>query len=116
MPAVFTADESLAQPRYASLPTYIAGTRKEIARLDAQWLGLEQGNLKPTTQVQSISQPKPRLKKGISVIDSSLSVSDRLKSLMSGGIKEKKSELVVEPPEAAAGNIIRFLTENKIIR
>lgn len=115
LPAVFTADESLAQPRYASLPTYIAGARKEIVELDAKWLGLELGNLKPTTQVQSISQPKPRLKKGFT-IDSSLSVSDRLKSIMSGGIKEKKSELIEEPPEAAASKIIRFLTENKIIK
>jgi len=115
LPAVFTADESLAQPRYASLPTCIAGTKKEIAELDAKWLGLELGNLKPTTQVQSISQPKPRLKKGFS-IDSSLSASDRLKSIMSGGIKEKKSATIEQPPEAAAGEIIRFLTQNRIIK
>ncbi|NQT74476.1 MAG: electron transfer flavoprotein subunit beta/FixA family protein [Chloroflexi bacterium] len=115
LPAVFTVDDGLALPRYASLPTYLAGVRKAVEGFDVKALFVDPGKLKVRAEVIGVTQPKPRLKKG-PAIDSSLSAADRMNAMMFGAFaKENKSDLVEKTPDLAAGEIIRFLRENKII-
>ncbi len=122
LPAVFTVDEELNEPRYISITKTLSANQKEITKLDAKSLGVEPGSIKPMVEVLSYSQPKPRLKKGGVAAkgpSANLSAHERMKMLMKGGSKDSKSggssKIVEKPPEAAASDIVQFLINNRII-
>ncbi len=114
LPAVLTVEPVLTDLIYPRLRTILAGMRKDIARMDAQSIGLDPKDVGTGLEVLSISQPKPRLKK-TATIDSSLTPAERIKLITSGGVQQKSSKIVQKPPDAAAADIIRFLIENGII-
>jgi electron transfer flavoprotein alpha/beta subunit len=109
-----TVDSVLTAPAYPRLRTVLAGMKKEIERVDPRSLGLDPALSEPAAQVVGISQPKPRLKR-TAAIDSSLSATERMHFLMSGGMQQKKSNVVQKEPAAAAAEIIQFLVEKGII-
>ncbi len=114
LPAVLAVDIALTKPIYPQLRTTLSGLKKDIIRFGAQSLGVDLGGLQPTLSTPSISQPKPRLKK-TAAIDSSLPPAERMKLIISGGIRDKKSSTIDKPPEAAAAEIIQFLISHGII-
>lgn len=109
LPAVVTVNERANQPHYASLPDYLEAWQKEVEMWEASRLGI------PPSEVYSASRgkkfigltpPKPRLKKGFT-IDSSLSAEERIRMLMTGGISQKKTNLL----EGSKENLVRQLWE-----
>lgn len=114
LPALFTVDRGLNQPRYPSFGACLAAQKKEIQQWDASSLGLQ--GITPAIKRLGISSPRPRPKK-IFTPDSSLSAADRMKQMMSGGLTQKKSgsSLVEEPPDKAASQAIQFILKEKIV-
>jgi len=112
LPAVFTFDTALHQPRYTPFLTYLAGLRKNINKIDVETV-LKPEEVSQVTKLLGLSQPKPRLKKGVK-IDSALPASERIKLILSGGIKEKGSNIIEKPPDPSASDFVRFLEEKKI--
>jgi electron transfer flavoprotein beta subunit len=114
LPAVFTVDEELNEPRYVSSAKILRAREKEVIRLDVKSLGIEHGSIEMATKILSYSQPKPRLKKSSAI--ESLSPMERLKMITAGGASKKTStKLVQKPPEIAASEIMRFLTDIGIL-
>ena len=112
IPAVLAVDVSLGPVRRFPLKTILAGLNKKIVTVDARSLTVE--DMMTATDVLSIEQPKPRLKK-TAVVDSKSSASERLKKLLSGGVTNKPAKAVEKHPEAAASEIVRFLVDNGIV-
>lgn len=119
LPAVFTTDEELNQPRYISINKTLKANEKQITKLDAKSLDIEASGIKPMVEVLSYSAPKPRLKKSAAVTGKALSGQDRLKMLMKGsggGSSAKKDEKFIQkPPAQAATDVVQFLITNKLI-
>jgi electron transfer flavoprotein beta subunit len=114
LPAVLTVETMLTSPIYPRLRTILGGLKKDIATMDAQALGIDRESFQPAMTVTNISQPKPRLKK-TATIDSTMTAQERMRFLMAGGMQQQSSKVVQKSPEAAAADIIQFLTENGII-
>lgn len=116
LPAFFAVEESLNEPRYASLPDLMASLRKEMKRLNMKDLGLsskEVGAAAGKKRLLGVSTPKPRPKK-IFTPDSSLSAAERMELIMSGGAVEKKSELFEGSPETLSVKFVDFLEQLNI--
>ncbi len=114
LPAVLTVDSVLTKPMYPRLRTILAGTNKDITTTNAKAVGLDLQNTEPALSTTGISQPKPRLKKTAN-IDGSLSVAERTKLIISGGVQDKGTKAVEKPPHEAAAEIIQFMLNNGII-
>lgn len=114
LPAVLTVDSVLTKPEYPRLRTILAGINKDITTIDIESMGLDLKNIEPTLSTTDISQPKPRLKKTAN-IDGSLSVAERTKLIISGGVQDKGTKAVEKPPAEAASEIIQFMLNNGII-
>jgi len=69
------------------------------------------------TALQKYSPPRARPKKGLPEIDGSLSVSDRLSQLFSGGVTEKKSEEdeLMGPADEVAEKLLNHLVQKNIL-
>ncbi len=118
LPALLTVETALNEPRYASLPSLIAGLRQSIKKLDLSGLGLssEQVGLKGAkTRVVALSVPKPRPKKPFTP-DSSLSAAERTRLIMSGGISEKSNNLFEGSAEELSAKFVEFLEQYNIRR
>jgi len=95
LPALFTVEKGLDEPRYPTLPAFLKALKKEILELDANKLNIDPKKIQLNSLVRMIklSPPKP---KPTFTIDSSLPASERLKLLMSGGIAKKNSTKILE--------------------
>jgi electron transfer flavoprotein beta subunit len=118
IPAVFSADLELGRPRYPSFTAYLGALRKEIVSLNAQDLEVrrrEVGRSGSLTKVVHFCPPGGRSKKVLKV-DSNLSAEERLKVVMSGGIKDKsEGEILEGEPEAIAKKVVEFLEAQGVI-
>jgi len=115
-PAFFAVEESINEPRYASLPDLMGSLRKKIKRCDMKDLGLsskEVGAGACKKKLLDISAPKPRPKK-IFTPDSSLSAAERMQLIMSGGVIEKNQELFEGSPETLSVKFVDFLEQLNI--
>lgn len=118
LPALLTVETALDEPRYASLPSLMAGLRQDIKKLDLSGLGLssEQVGLKGAkTRLVALSVPKPRPKKPFTP-DSSLSAAERTRLIMSGGISEKSKSLFEGSAEELSAKFVEFLEQYNIRR
>ena len=116
LPTLLTI-EAGHEPRYQSLPSFIAGLRREIEILDNKALGLsaqEVGAKGSRTQVIRVSPPRPRPKK-IFTPDSSLPAAERMRLILTGGIAEKKGDLLEGPPEDIASKLVSYLKQQKLL-
>ena len=87
---------------------------KSIEQVDLISLDLESSRMKRRIHHLGTSYPKPRPRK-IFAPDSSLSAAERIRSIMSGGLKQKQSEFIEGSPEELAVKILDFLIERKLI-
>ncbi len=118
LPALLTVGAALNEPRYASLPSLMAGLKKSIKKLDLSGLGLysEQAGLRGAkTRVVALSVPKPRPKKPFTP-DSSLSAAERMRLIMSGGVAEKSKSLFEGSAEELSSMFVDFLEQYNIQR
>jgi electron transfer flavoprotein beta subunit len=117
LPALLAVDEGLNEPRYASLPSFIAAFRKDITRYAMRDLALsaeEVGAMGSKTRSANVSLPRPRPKK-IFTPDSSLSSYERMRLVMSGGVQEKEQEVFEGSPEELSSRFIEFLKQVNIL-
>jgi len=115
LPVVLAIDGVSRKRVYPRLCTVLAGLRKEITRIDAESLGIKPGSIEPRMAVKSLSEHKPRLKKGMT-IDSNLPPAERIKLILSGGFQQKSANTIEKAPDESAAEIIQFLMDNRIIK
>ena len=117
LPAVLSVEVELNEPRYASLPSLMAGLRSDIKEYNLETLGLSRQELSPEgtmTKTVDLSTPKPRPKK-VFTPDSSLPAEERLRLIMSGGVTQKQGDMLVGDPAKIASSVVQFLSEKKIL-
>ena len=117
LPAVFTVELDLNEPRYASLPSLMDGLRKDITECNRETLGLslgEVGSEGSRTRTTELSNPKPRPKK-IFTPDSHLSAEERLRLVISGGVTQKQSDVLEGDPNKIAKTVVQFLSEKQFL-
>jgi len=117
LPAVLAVEIDLNEPRYASLPSLIAGLRWDIKEYDLAALGLSKQELEQKgkmTRTVSLSTPKPRPKK-LFTPDSSLTAEERLRLIMSGGVTQKQGDKLEGDPENIASTVVQYLKAKKFI-
>jgi len=110
LPALIAVEAELGEERYASLPGLLEAHRMEIPQVNRIELGNTSSRsvTHPQRRVVALSLPRPRPKKTFN-FDSSLSPEKRLDSLMSGGLKEKQSNLLEGEPQAIAKKLVEIL-------
>ncbi|MBN1176245.1 MAG: electron transfer flavoprotein subunit beta/FixA family protein [Dehalococcoidales bacterium] len=117
LPVLFTVELDLNEPRYASLPSLMAGLRKDITECNREKLGLsygEVGSEGARTRTTGLSNPKPRPKK-IFTPDSRLSAEERLRLVISGGVTQKQSDVLEGDPGKIAKTVVQFLSEKQFL-
>jgi electron transfer flavoprotein beta subunit len=117
LPALLTVELDLNEPRYASLPSLMAGLRKDITEYNREALGLsygEVGSEGSRTRTTALSLPKPRPKK-IFTPDSHLSAEERLRLVISGGITQKQSNVLEGDRGKIASTVVQFLSEKNFL-
>ena len=115
MPALFSVDKGLNEPRYPALPNLLRALDQKVECWDRELLGVQMSDLQPMTEVVGIHYPRPRPKK-IAPPDSQLDGFERVLSLLSGSRTEKKGNVLEGSPETMASEIVRFLIENGFIK
>jgi len=114
LPALFTVERSVNEPRYPTVPSRLKAEKKGIEVIELGTLGLRFDEELTLSNIRSISPPKPKPKK-VFTPDSHLSASDRMRLIMSGGMAGKKSDLFEGPPETMANKIAEVLIQEKIL-
>ena len=117
LPAVLAVEIGLNSPRHSDLRGMLAAQRAKIERYDCETLGInpeEVGAQGSKIIMVKRSRPRPKPKK-VFTPDSKLSAAERMRLVMSGGVKEKKGDLLQGDPEDIASQLMRFLAEQKII-
>jgi electron transfer flavoprotein beta subunit len=112
LPALLTLEESLNEPRYATLPGLLSAQEAEIHRIKEIDLNLAPEDTRGQTRVEllNMKKPKPRPKK-IFTPDTSLSAEDRMWQIMSGGLAEKNMECFEGTPEELGRKFLEYLTQ-----
>ena len=114
VPALFSVEKGLNEPRYPTLPDVVRAYNQKIECWSQEFLGLQKEDLQPLTEVVEASYPRPRPKR-IPVPDSQLNGFERVSFLLSGDRAEKKGRVLEGPPEAMASEVVRFLIGNGMI-
>ena len=114
LPALFTVEEGLNDPRYPILGNRLLAEKEEVEviKVDPSELCTEKDV--DFTDVMRLSPPRPKPTK-IFTPDSSLSPSERMKLIMSGGITQKKSQLLKGKAEDIAERIVTVLSGERIV-
>ena len=118
LPALLTVEIEVPEARYASLPSLMAAQMEEIEELDLKALGLsslEVGSKGAKIETLRFSPPKPRRRK-LFTPDASLSATEKIGMLMTGGITEKKTEFLEGEPKKIAATLLQFLAQQKLLR
>jgi electron transfer flavoprotein beta subunit len=114
LPALFTAEEGLNDPRYPPLGRRLMAEKENLEVIKMEFPEAHFDNEMDLTNFMSLSPPRPKPKKTFAP-DSSLSASERMKMIMVGGITEKKSELLEGKAEDISRRIVEVLELEKII-
>jgi electron transfer flavoprotein beta subunit len=101
-------------PEYPSLEVSLEALDTRVEQVDLMPLDLEPSRIKRRIRHIGTSRPKPRPRK-VFTPASSLSASERIRSIMGGGLKQKRSEFLEGSPEELAANIVDFLIEKKLL-
>jgi len=113
LPAVIAVEPSAVEPRYPSFPDLLAAHRAEIEELQIGDLGVDASLLTGMASRRRLvrwSLPRPRPKKGLS-IDSGLSADQRMELLMSGGLRQAKTEILEGEPGQLARTLADMLSQ-----
>lgn len=117
LPALFTTEIGLNDPRYPTLPRRLLAEKTDIEILDTASFSVSVKKVEGLTNILKFSQPRPKTRKTFSP-DSSLSATDRLKLMMSGGGGDKPkeaSDVLDGTSDELAGHILKYLVQEKII-
>ena len=117
LPALLAVEVGLNSPRHPDLRRVIAAQRAKIEKHDCETLGInleEVGAQGSKVTMIKRSRPRPKPKK-VFTPDSKLSAAERMRLVMSGGVKEKKGDMLEGDPEDIAAQLVRFFLEQKII-
>ncbi|MFC1978412.1 electron transfer flavoprotein subunit beta/FixA family protein [Chloroflexota bacterium] len=117
IPSVLTIESGINKPRYPSLRAIKDAEKKQIEKLDLKSLDIlpdEVGVAGSLIKVAGVSAAKPSLK-NLFVPHSSLPALDRINMLMSGGIEDKKAEMILGDLQDVASKFVQFVKERKIL-
>lgn len=114
LPALFSVDRGLNDPRYPTLPNLLRALNQKIECWGTELLELKSSDLRPMTEVIEVCYPNPRPKK-ISAPDPRLNGYERTLLLLSGSRMEKAGNILEGTPEDLASEIIQFLEEKGMI-
>ena len=117
LPALFAVEEGINLPRYPRLRVRLWSEKAEVVRRGRAELGLrpeEVGEVGSCIQVVGLSPPKP-ITKGLVIPDSSLSAEERWQQIISGGVAERKGDVIEGEPEGVADRLLQFLADNNFV-
>jgi len=114
LPALFTVEKGLNDPRYPTLPNRLLAEKHEIEVIEESSLGARLDNVPDLSVSAQLTPPRPKPKKAFTP-DTHLSPGERLKLIMSGGAADKKSDLIEGIPEELANKIMEVLIQEKVI-
>jgi len=114
VPALFTVEKGLNDPRYPSLPNRLSAKKAEIEVIESSSLGLSTDDEMNIVQYMTLSPPRPKPKK-VFTPDSNLSASERMRLLMTGQKTEKKVGLVEGNVGDIAGKVVEALVQEKVV-
>jgi electron transfer flavoprotein beta subunit len=116
LPALFTTDLMLNEPRYPTLPGRKKGTKQEIHKITLDDLLKDKGFPdieKQLTRVVSTTPPSP---KKIFIPTGSISPAERIRMLTQGVSAKKSSGNILEgTPDEIAQKVVAFLTEKRFL-
>jgi electron transfer flavoprotein beta subunit len=113
LPAVIAVEPGVAEPRYPSFPDLLAAHQAEIEELEIGDLGVDASILTGMASRRRLvrwSLPRPRPKRGFS-IDSGLSADQRMELLMSGGLRQARTEILEGEPGQLARTLADMLSQ-----
>ncbi len=116
-PALLAVEAGLNQPRYPNLRAIFAAQKKAIQVDDMRTLGMNLEQMRVSGEKSKIVAhlpPRPKPKK-LFTPDSRLSAAERMRLVMSGGVAQKQGDLLEGDAEYIASNIVRFLSEQKLV-
>jgi electron transfer flavoprotein beta subunit len=117
-PVLLSVEPGIIQPRYGAMPDLLAAKRADIACLTGADLEVDFSfiqELNSLVRFDKCSMPRPRPKKAFNM-ESGLSAEERMELMMSGGVKQSKSDLLEGPPEKLAQQLMNILKEKIDIR
>jgi electron transfer flavoprotein beta subunit len=116
LPAVVTVEKGVNRPRYPTFEGRKTAFNKTIRSIPLASLGpLQEQSLKaPVTRVSRFDPPRPKPRKIVGPPDG-LSVHDRVKWILTGGMSSRKGGVLNAEPDKLAARILEFLEEKKII-
>lgn len=115
LPALFTVEKGMNDPRYPTLPNRLRAEKQEIELIEMDSLNMEFSLEPDLFGLTSLSPPRPKPKK-VFTPESQLPASERRRLIMSGGNKiAKKGELIGGTPDEVAKIIIDVLVRGKIV-
>jgi len=113
LPAVLALEVGSQAARYAGLPRLLESLRAQVSLLDGTDLGVDPAELERLASMRTLvrrSLPRPRPKKTFAM-DSGLSAEQRMELLMSGGLRQSKSDLLEGSPQDLASRLAGILEE-----
>jgi electron transfer flavoprotein beta subunit len=116
LPALFTVDPALNEPRYPSLPCYMEALTTDVTHIDLRdlgmmptWLGEESA-----PRVLQLLPPRPR-PKTVFTPDGGLPAYQRIEAILQGMVSERKGVLIEGSPEELADKMMQFLVQRGMI-
>ncbi len=109
LPALLAFEPGIRQPRYASLPRVLRAQRAPVDVMTPESLGVDLSELQVRASLTTFARrslPRPRPKKTFNM-ESGLSAEQRMELLMSGGLRQGKSDLL----EGPAPDVAKKLTD-----
>ncbi len=116
-PCLLTVDPLLDRPRFPSVRSIRRAQTQEIGHYDREDLNLsleEVGQAGLKTQIVRLLPGRPRPKM-VFTPDSSLPAPERIKLVMSGGMTEKKGNVLEGEPSDLAMKLVDFIKQRKLL-
>ena len=114
LPALFTMENGLNEPRYPSLANRLSAETEQIEVIAPSSLSLGIDREIELTKYMRLSAPRPKPKK-VFTPESTLSASERMKLIMTGGKAEKKSGLVEGDVKDIVDKVFEVLVQEDIV-
>lgn len=116
LPALFTVEANLNQPRYPALPVYMEALIASIPVIDLKELGISPGVLHrlKMPKVVAVTPPRPRPRR-LFTPDSSLPAFERIGAILSAGLPRRERQLVTGALEQVTERIVQFLQDNGML-
>lgn len=114
LPALFTVEKIMNDPRYPTVPNRLLAEKQKIEEIEGSSFSLKFDPEIDLTKFMSLSPPRPKPKK-LFTPDSKLPANERMRLIMSGGMADKKSDLLNGKPEDVAKKIMEILIQEKMI-